>query len=51
MILNTWISPALISFIPIFAEWYTTPEHAKEADDHPWVCDFKVNRVYGVISR
>lgn len=50
MILNTWISPALLSFIPIFANWYTTPAHAQEAVDHPEVCDFKVNRVYGVIS-
>lgn len=50
MILNTWISPALISFIPIFAGWYTTAEHAKHAEEHPNECDFKVNRVYGVIS-
>lgn len=50
MILNTWISPALISFIPIFAGWYTTAEHAKHAQEHPNECDFKVNRVYGVIS-
>lgn len=50
MILNTWISPALISFIPIFAGWYTTAEHARHADENPEECDFKVNRVYGVIS-
>lgn len=50
MILNTWISPALLSFIPIFAGWYTTDEHKEFIKTHPDVCMFEVNRVYAVIS-
>lgn len=50
MILNTWISPALLSFIPIFAGWYTTPEHAQYTKEHPEECDFQVNKVFAVIS-
>lgn len=50
MILNTWISPALLSFIPIFAGWYTTQEHKDYIKAHPEKCEFEVNRVYAVIS-
>lgn len=50
MILNTWISPALLSFIPIFAGWYTTPEHKQRMIDNPDECQFEVNTVYAVIS-
>lgn len=50
MILNTWISPALLSFIPIFAGWYTTEEHKEYIRNHPELCEFEVNRVYAVIS-
>lgn len=50
MILNTWISPALLSFIPIFAGWYTTDEHRKFIIENPEVCKFEVNKVYAVVS-
>lgn len=50
MILNTWVSPALLSFIPIFAGWYTTDEHRQRILDHPDECKFEVNKIYAVIS-
>lgn len=50
MILNTWVSPAIISFVPIFMSWYTTEENVKHRLIHPDICEFKVNTVYGVIS-
>lgn len=50
MILNTWISPALLSFIPIFAGWYTTNEHKQFISENPDICSFEVNRVYAVVS-
>lgn len=50
MILNTWISPALLSFIPIFAGWYTTDEHKERMKMFPDECQFEVNKVYAVIS-
>lgn len=50
MILNTWISPALLSFIPIFAGWYTTEGHKLRMQQHPDECEFEVNKVYAVIS-
>ncbi|XP_053680499.1 octopamine receptor beta-2R [Anopheles nili] len=50
MLLNTWISPALLSFVPIFAGWYTTEEHKKETLLNPNSCLFIVNKPYAVIS-
>lgn len=50
MILNTWISPALISFIPIFLGWYTTQENQSHRHIYPEICEFKVNQLYAVIS-
>lgn len=50
MILNTWISPALLSFIPIFAGWYTTDEHKLFIAKNPENCIFEVNKVYAVVS-
>lgn len=50
MILNTWISPAIISFLPIFKGWYTTAENQRFRDNHPDVCEFIVNKPYAVIS-
>ncbi|XP_055315226.1 octopamine receptor beta-2R isoform X2 [Sitodiplosis mosellana] len=50
MILNTWISPALLSFIPIFADWYTTETHKQHMIENPDQCLFEVNKVYAVIS-
>lgn len=50
MILNTWISPALLSFLPIFAGWYTTEAHLKFVQDNPHECKFVVNDVYAIVS-
>ncbi|XP_017041075.1 octopamine receptor beta-2R [Drosophila ficusphila] len=50
MLLNTWISPALLSFLPIFIGWYTTEEHLVFVDKHPEQCAFVVNKYYAVIS-
>ncbi|RZF36308.1 hypothetical protein LSTR_LSTR014773, partial [Laodelphax striatellus] len=35
MLLNTWASPAVISFVPIFCGWYTTDEHQLFRNQHP----------------
>uniref|UniRef100_A0A1B6DUI6 Octopamine receptor beta-2R n=1 Tax=Clastoptera arizonana TaxID=38151 RepID=A0A1B6DUI6_9HEMI len=50
MLLNTWISPAIISFVPIFCGLYTTEAHQKFREDNPDLCDFKVNKVYAIVS-
>ncbi|XP_055851149.1 octopamine receptor beta-2R isoform X2 [Episyrphus balteatus] len=50
MILNTWISPALLSFLPIFANWYTTDEHIEYVKHNPQDCRFVVNDVYAIVS-
>ncbi|XP_053669172.1 octopamine receptor beta-2R [Anopheles marshallii] len=50
MLLTTWISPALLSFVPIFAGWYTTDKHRKEVLLNPDSCLFIVNKPYAVIS-
>lgn len=50
MILGTWISPAVLSFIPIFAGWYTTDSHKEDLLLYPDSCIFEVNRVYAVVS-
>ncbi|XP_026461711.1 octopamine receptor beta-2R-like [Ctenocephalides felis] len=50
MILNTWIAPALLSFVPIFLGWYTTEENQKYRAEHPNECVFVVNKWYAVIS-
>ncbi|KAL5283027.1 Htr4.2 family protein [Megaselia abdita] len=50
MLLITWISPGLLSFLPIFSGWYTTSEHLKFVVDHPNDCIFIVNKPYCIIS-
>lgn len=50
MLLNTWISPALLSFLPIFIGWYTTEEHTLFVMQHPEQCAFVVNKYYAIIS-
>ncbi|XP_058813272.1 octopamine receptor beta-2R-like isoform X1 [Topomyia yanbarensis] len=50
MLLNTWISPALLSFVPIFAGWYTTDKHKEDVLNNPDSCLFIVNKPYAVIS-
>ncbi|ALC46171.1 Octbeta2R [Drosophila busckii] len=50
MLLNTWISPALLSFLPIFIGWYTTEEHRIYVAENPEQCSFVVNKYYAIIS-
>lgn len=50
MLLNTWVSPAIISFVPIFMDWYTTEEYLQREKLHPDLCEFRVNKTYAVIS-
>ncbi|KAH8258312.1 hypothetical protein KR038_009504 [Drosophila bunnanda] len=50
MLLNTWISPALLSFLPIFIGWYTTEEHRIYVQQNPTQCSFVVNKYYAIIS-
>lgn len=50
MLANVWILPALISFMPIFLGWYTTPEHKTFRTQNPNVCIFVVNNAYALIS-
>lgn len=50
MLLACWISPALISFVPIFNGWYTTEGNAKHRRENPDECAFKVNQSYAMLS-
>ncbi|EFA10769.1 octopamine receptor beta-2R isoform X1 [Tribolium castaneum] len=50
MLLATWVMPAFLSFLPIFMGWYATEEHLKDRFDHPDSCEFKVNKLYAIIS-
>ncbi|XP_037955621.1 octopamine receptor beta-2R [Teleopsis dalmanni] len=50
MILNTWISPALLSFLPIFIGWYTTEDHKRFVEAHKDRCEFIVNKPYCIVS-
>ncbi|CAH2009297.1 unnamed protein product [Acanthoscelides obtectus] len=50
MLAIVWCSPALLSFLPIFMDWYTTEDHLEFRKKNPHVCAFTVNRTYAVIS-
>ncbi|KAK2712593.1 octopamine receptor beta-2R-like isoform X2 [Artemia franciscana] len=50
MIINCWLWPGVISFLPIFLGWYTTEEHLQFRRSHPEECEFVVNKVYAIIS-
>lgn len=50
MIANTWISSAIISFVPIFMGWYTTEENQNFRSRNPQICEFRVNKTYAVVS-
>lgn len=50
MLLATWVSPAILSFVPIFMGWYTTEENLERIALNPDICEFKVNKPYCVIS-
>lgn len=53
MIAGVWITSALISFIPIFTDIFTTSENSlyiKCLDYAPGVCLFEVNMSYRIVS-
>lgn len=48
MISCVWVSSCLISYIPIFTNWYTTEKYLRERT--PDECEFVVNTAYALIS-
>ncbi|KZC07669.1 Octopamine receptor beta-1R [Dufourea novaeangliae] len=50
MLSVVWCSPTVMSFLPIFAGWYTTEEHLEFRRSYPDVCVFQVNKLYAVVS-
>jgi len=50
MLSVVWCSPTVMSFLPIFAGWYTTEEHLEYRRNYPDVCVFQVNKPYAVVS-
>ncbi|KAL1490874.1 hypothetical protein ABEB36_011557 [Hypothenemus hampei] len=50
MLVNSWVSPAFLSFLPIFLGWYTTDDHQRSRGNNPSECKFVVNQTYAVIS-
>lgn len=50
MLCGVWIAPIIISFLPIFMEWYTTPENVQFMKENPNVCRFQVNTTYALVS-
>ncbi|XP_015585556.1 octopamine receptor beta-2R isoform X2 [Cephus cinctus] len=50
MLMACWLSPAIISFVPIFNGWYTTTENSEHRHKHPELCEFKVNKGYAILS-
>ncbi|XP_059609016.1 octopamine receptor beta-1R-like [Phlebotomus argentipes] len=50
MLTIVWLSPALLSFVPIFLGWYTTQDNLEYLKHHPDVCEFTVNTSYVLIS-
>ncbi|XP_043211283.1 octopamine receptor beta-3R-like [Amphibalanus amphitrite] len=50
MLVASWTTPAVISFLPIFLGWYTTSEHLSYRARHPDTCEFIVNEVYMLVS-
>nr|QVK45892.1 G protein-coupled receptor [Proales similis] len=54
MIASAWLTSALLSFVPMFTNLFTTPEHAREIDELETSvdgqCIFIVNLPYRLIS-
>jgi hypothetical protein len=53
MIGSVWIISAILSFIPVFTNLFTTEEHVKTIDNLRYengVCEFKVNFPYRIVS-
>lgn len=50
MLCIVWLSPLVISFLPIFWGLYTTKEHLQLRANDPNICIFEVNTVYALVS-
>ncbi|EGI66112.1 PREDICTED: octopamine receptor beta-1R [Acromyrmex echinatior] len=50
MLSVVWCFPTVMSFLPIFAGWYTTNEHLEYRRNYPDICVFQVNKFYAVVS-
>lgn len=50
MLVAVWLFPALLSFVPIFLGWYTTDSHYRYLRKYPQICEFRVNKLYSIIS-
>lgn len=50
MLVIVWLFPAMLSFVPIFLGWYTTEAHYRYLRKYPHICEFKVNKLYSIIS-
>lgn len=50
MLAVVWCSPALVSFLPIFMEWYTTDKNLEFRKRNPQFCSFSVNKTYALVS-
>jgi hypothetical protein len=54
MLISVWVTSSLVSFVPIFTNWYTTPEQAHRIDSLDYEangqCAFIVNTPYRFIS-
>lgn len=50
MLVIVWLFPAMLSFVPIFLGWYTTEAHFRYLRKYPQICEFKVNKLYSIIS-
>uniref|UniRef100_A0A6A7G2U4 Octopamine receptor beta-2R-like n=2 Tax=Hirondellea gigas TaxID=1518452 RepID=A0A6A7G2U4_9CRUS len=50
MLIGVWLAPIIISFLPIYMEWYTTSEHVQFLKDNPNICRFQVNTTYALVS-
>jgi hypothetical protein len=54
MLISVWVISALVSFVPIFTNWYTTPEQAARMDrldvESNGQCAFIVNTPYRFLS-
>ena len=48
MLSLVWTAPLLISFLPIFLDWYTTAQATAQASSSS--CDFVVNMAYALVS-
>ncbi|XP_076461477.1 octopamine receptor beta-2R-like [Babylonia areolata] len=50
MLVTTWVSSILISYIPVYSQLYTTEQHFRALEQDPQSCVFIVNKVYAGVS-